>query len=68
VSVCVLGLHLEDFLILDNGFIRATPAQKSPREIVSRFFQGGSAREAGRLPGDRTIEIVYGYQRSRKIA
>jgi hypothetical protein len=61
-------MHLQDFLILDDGFIRAAPAQKSTREIVSRFFLVGYDREAGRVPGDGTIEITFGYERVRKIA
>jgi hypothetical protein len=59
---------LEDFLILDNGFIRATPAQKSAREIVLRFFLVRYGCEARLVSGDRTIEIVFGYKRVRKVA
>jgi len=53
-------MHLEDFLILDDSFISPAFAQKSAREIVSRFFMVGYGCEAGPVPGDGTIEIPFG--------
>ena len=68
MRVCALGVHLEDFLILDNGLTRAAFAQKSAREIVLRFFLVRHGCEARLVSGDGTIEIVFGYKRVRKVA
>jgi hypothetical protein len=54
-------MHLEDFLVLDNGFVTATSAQKSAREIVSRFFLARYGCKASCVPGDGTIVIAFGY-------
>jgi hypothetical protein len=48
-------MHLEDFLVLDSGFIRTASAQKSAREIVLRFFLVRNDRETRRIPRDGTI-------------
>src|SRR5262245_15650778 len=61
-------MHLEDLLVLDNGFINAASAQKSAREIVSRFILIRYGCETGGVPGDSSVEIAFGYKRVRKIA
>jgi hypothetical protein len=68
MSICALGMHLEDFLVLDNRLIRTASAQKSVREIVSRFFLVRYGCEARCVPGDGTIEIGFGYECVRKVA
>src|SRR5206468_6679624 len=68
VSICALGVLLEDLLVLDNCLIRAAFAQKSAREIVLRFFLVRDGCEAPRVSGDGTIEIVFGYKCIRKVA
>src|SRR5947208_549932 len=68
MRVCTLGMRLEPLFVLDNRLIRAACAQKSAREIVSRFFLVGYGREARPVPDDGTVEITFGYEYVRKVA
>src|SRR4029079_10228290 len=61
-------MHLEDFLVLNDGFISAAPPEKSAGEIVSRFFLVRYGCETCRVPSDGTVEITFGYKRVSKIA
>src|SRR4029450_8140478 len=68
VSVSTLGMHREDFLVLENGFIRAALAQKCAREIVLRILLVWDGCEAGGVLRDGTIQITFGYERVRQVA
>src|SRR5207248_1921329 len=60
-------MHLEDFLILDDSFISPAFAQKSAREIVSRFFISGISRSGSFVMSNCVVKLTLLDQKAAQV-